>query len=290
MRDKKHPIPKKGEYIEITARKCSGKLSPLLQVGKKYFVRDFANLKNGSQVLIVQHPNKAKEVLRINEERFDWKIITIAEIKEDAFKKTVADDTAKMMQVFTFEEQMRISFLPLIISELAWKYAERARKESAEQRITLLKKLSRSIVQLREKYISEVRKDLDYKHIKHFQEAAEMFCEEYAYDFTIFFYTVNGLFKKAMPEYPYDRMRSNAIISVLLIKFLDEHNKKMDVLIASKMGGAKESIRTPIMDALCTCMEAYAGEMGKFDYNDNNLKLCLRVLEKNINKIQFDLI
>lgn len=290
MKDKKHPIPKKGEYIEITARRCSGKISPLLQIGEKYIVRDLSKLKNGSQVLVVQHPKKKKEVLRINEERFDWRVVTIAEIEEYAFKKTVADDTAKMMQVFTFEEQMKISFLPLIISELAWKYAELARRESVEYRITLLKKISRSIVQLREKYISEVRKDLDYQHIKHFQEAADIFCEEYSYDFTILFYTVNGLFKKTMPDYPYDRMRSYAIISVLLIRFLDEHNKKMDILIAKKMGGAKDSIRTPIMKELCFYMEAYAGELGKFDYNDYNLKLSLRVLEKNINKIQFDLI
>lgn len=290
MKDSNHPKVNIGDYIEITARRCSDKVSPLLQIGKKFFVKELSALGNGALVLIVKHPNRKNDVLRVNAERFDWKAVTLAQVREDEFVEKVASNTKKMQEVLTLTEQMRIAFVPLIIAELAWIYAEDVVDYSAKHRIGFLKKLSRMVKGLREKYMADIRKDLDYAHTAKIRTTAVDFREEYDKDFKIFYFTINKLFKKSMPDYPHDTMRSTAILSMFMIKFFDEHNKRMDKILVEKIGDTTESQRPPTIDSLYTCMEAFAGEVGKFDYSDQELELNMRILEKNFNNVEFSIL
>lgn len=52
---------------------------------------------------------------------------------EKQFKESVRHDTDWMMKTFTFNENMMIAFVPLVISHLAWVYADKVMKYCAEQ-------------------------------------------------------------------------------------------------------------------------------------------------------------
>ena len=70
-----------------------------------------------------------------------------------------------MLETFTWDENMMIAFVPLVISKIAWWYAEKVMKYCADHRISEVKKLGRAIKEVRTKYIDDLRKDLDFAHI-----------------------------------------------------------------------------------------------------------------------------
>lgn len=215
---------------------------------------------------------------------------SLEEIREEQFRKDVAEATSKLITEFTQDEQISIAFVPLIFNHIAWMYAMKAVQKSVDYRVSLLKKITRTIRELRQEYEREVSKDLDYRHQRHIEEQTERFVAEFQKDFTILYFSVNQEFKKKMPNYPYDDLRTYAIISMLMIRFVDEHNKRMDKLIASRLGKSNPAARMPIMDALHTCMDAYAGEVGKFDYGEANVRMAMNVIANDVKKIEFDIL
>lgn len=72
-----------------------------------------------------------------------------APMSEARFKELARRDAQTMLDTFTWEENMMIAFVPLIISKVAWVYAEKALKYCADNRISEFKKLGRSIKELR---------------------------------------------------------------------------------------------------------------------------------------------
>lgn len=205
---------------------------------------------------------------------------------ETNFKKQVKSDVHTMLETFTWEENMMIAFVPLVISHIAWLYAEKVMKYCADHRIPETVKLSRAVKHVRQEYIGSLKKDLDAKHISRIEEQTEQFCKLYANDFTIMWYCVNSEYCKRYSEDELLPMRTDAYVSILLCRFLVAHNKRMDKIIEAKMGFA-QSIKNPYMDKLETCMDAYCGE--HTIQNTDNINACLRILEKNIKSINFEI-
>lgn len=205
---------------------------------------------------------------------------------EKQFKESVRHDTDWMMKTFTFNENMMIAFVPLVISHLAWVYAEKVMKYCAEHKIPETVKLSRAVKRVRQEYVDSLKKDLDARHIQHIEKQTEEFFKEYTSDFTIFWYCVNSQYKKQFPGDIYKDMKTDAFLGVLMCRFLVDHNKRMDKIIEAKMGFA-QSIKNPYMDKLETCLDAYCGN--QVIECDTNIKACLKVLEKNINEIDFEI-
>ena len=205
---------------------------------------------------------------------------------ETNFKKQVKSDVHTMLETFTWEENMMIAFVPLVISHIAWLYAEKVITYCADRRIPETVKLSRAVKHVRQEYLDSLKKDLDAKHISRIEEQTEQFCKLYANDFTIMWYCVNSEFCRCYPGDELLLMRTDAYVSILLCRFLVAHNKRMDKIIEAKMGFA-QSIKNPYMDKLETCMDAYCGEYTI--QNTDNINACLRVLEKNIKSINFEI-
>lgn len=205
---------------------------------------------------------------------------------ETNFKKQVKSDVHTMLETFTWEENMMIAFVPLVISHIAWLYAEKVMKYCADHRIPETVKLSRAVKHVRQEYVDSLKKDLDAKHIGRIEEQTEQFCKLYANDFTIMWYVVNSEFCKCYPNDELLPMRTDAYVSILLCRFLVAHNKRMDKIIEAKIGFA-QSIKNPYMDKLETCMDAYCGE--HTIQNTDNINACLRILEKNIKSINFEI-
>ena len=205
---------------------------------------------------------------------------------ETNFKKQVKSNVHTMLETFTWEENMMIAFVPLVISHIAWMYAEKVMKYCADLRIPETVKLSRAVKHVRQEYVDSLKKDLDAKHIGRIEKQTEQFCKLYANDFNIMWNCVNSEFCKCYPNDELLPMRTDAYISILLCRFLVAHNKRMDKIIEEKIGFA-QSIKNPYMDKLETCMDAYCGE--HTIQNTDNISACLRILEKNIKSINFEI-
>lgn len=82
------------------------------------------------------------------------------EWKEKMFRKQIAESTRKMIETLTIAEQMRVSFVPLIITHLAWVYADKAMACASRDKVSLLKKLSRTLKMVHQRYNDELRRNL----------------------------------------------------------------------------------------------------------------------------------
>ena len=152
-----------------------------------------------------------------------------------------------------------------------------------------MKNLGRAFDALEREYDTEIGKDLDYKHRQNIKDESMRFIEEYQKDFQILWFSVNQEFKKKMPEWPYSDMRSEAICGMIMIDLYNEHNKSVDALIASRLGGCKNSVKNPKIEALYSILDAYAGEVGKFDFQEMNVQLAKAVIRNRVQQINFQI-
>lgn len=211
------------------------------------------------------------------------------ELQEKAFRDSVSKSTRLMMERLTLDEQMRVSFVPLIITHLAWVYADKAMACAARDKVSILKKLSRTLKMVHQRYNDELRRELDYNHLQNVTKQTEMCIGEISRDLTILYFSVNQEFKRSTPEYPHDEQRTYAIISTLFIDLLKFHNREMDKLLAEKLQDKNlaPSIVPPLIQHLRTGMIAFAGVEGKFNYEDINVQNAMKVIRNRINSIEF---
>lgn len=215
---------------------------------------------------------------------------SLDELREQRFRKQVSESTAELINNLTLEEQMRVSFVPLIIGRMAWNYAYKALALAAKYRVDILKKISRAIKAVDEKYRDSLRSELDFAHYNKINEQSDMCMAEMNRDLLILYFSVNNEFKRVAPGYPYDDMRSYAIISMLLIDQLIRYNRKVDDFLSQKLGRKVRSTLLPDhVEALRTGMKAFSGVDGKFNYQDKDVTLGMKVIENRINQIHFSI-
>lgn len=207
-------------------------------------------------------------------------------VTEEQFKHQVHDDTLKMLETFTFKENMNIAFMPLIITEVAWLYAMKVVKFAADHRISETVKLSRTVRYFREQYISDCRKDLDDKHIEKMEKAAQEFVKICQTDFVLLFYSLNNELKKWWSDYPCLDMRTDACIAMIMLQLLKEHNRRMDELMSSRLGGEVPAYINPINDKLWNCMKAYASPC-KMEFT-GHVETSMKIIRKKFNQIDFE--
>ncbi len=205
---------------------------------------------------------------------------------EQQFKEQVHDDTLTMLETFTFNENMMIAFVPLIIKEVVWHFALEVVEYAAKNRIPETVKLSRMVRKMRETYLSNCRKDLDNAHMDKMKKGGEEFLKVCQMDFTLLFYSMNNELKKTWADHAYLDMRTNACIAMVMIEMLREHSKKMDKLMASKLGTDVPAYTDPITDALWDCMEAFASPC-HFEYA-GHIRTSMQIIEKKFHQINFE--
>lgn len=247
-------IPKGEMYLNVTIRK-----------GKKLISRkthfDCCENKNHQELSLVPH-------------------------NEQEFKEKVHDETLEMIEKFTYNENMKIALLPLIITEIVWVYASKVVKYASEYKIEETKKLSRAVKMLREKYLNECSKDLDKDHIRRMQNEANEFILTYAHDFTVMYFSLNNELKKQWASICYLDMRTEACMAMLMLKVLKEHNQKMDKLMSEKFGRNVPEYRNPINDALYDCMDSYASPCN-INFDCGNAMMSMKIVLRKLNDIQW---
>lgn len=285
---RKHPIPTNGQIIEVTTRHCTDKQQPLVKVGHAYIVQDVTTLQDGTTVLLVEHPKGRKaRPLRINAKRFDWQVLTPEVVAERKVQEEWDKNSERLRTDFTLQEQIRICFIPLIIENMIWHYADECQQYGRDHRIDVLKKLSRAVTHIRQEYDTTIRQSLDDAHQGQIKAETERFVAMCGNDFVIMYHTMWREYRKIQPESDIAELASKAIIGMLLVKFLDAWNKHLDGLIAERFGEVKGSIRTPTMDKLYACFDAYAGHIEGFNWKSPDIGRCMTILHHKINKIEF---
>lgn len=209
--------------------------------------------------------------------------------REQAFRRSVAEGARLMTERLTLDEQMRVSFLPLVITRLAWHYAAKAMDCAARDKVAILKKLGRTLKEARQDYEGELRRELDHASYANVARQTDECIGQMRHDLDILYFSVNGEFKRAMPDYPYDEMRTYAIMSALFVGLLQAHNRDMDRLLADRLRPAAvpPTVMHPATRALRTAMEAYAGADGKFDHRAPNVQAALNVVKIRLDRIEF---
>lgn len=198
-------------------------------------------------------------------------------------------DTRRMQTELTHDEQVKMAFYPCVIAHIVWKYVDEVLSEAAANKVSLLRPVCRTVREMRKEYERTLMIELDYSHRKSIETQTDKFMVEFGRDFALLYFSVNGEFKKKLPNYPYDTMRSKAIIAMLFIDLLDEHNRRMDKMLAERIGGGRQSIRIPLMARLHDCMNAIAGMAGRFDLADRNVRNGIQVMYNRMLQIDFDI-
>lgn len=285
---KNHPTPKIGDMIAITARHISDKVQPRFKIGTIWQVKGVNTTPTRGYALIqVQHPDKENELLHINAHNFDWRIVSESELSERKLQKEIKDDTDKMMREFSLKEQTQIAFIPLIIENLVWIYADKCVSFCAGRRISETVKLTRAVRMVKKKWQEKMDMDLNGKHQYQIKSETERFIDFCGNDFTILYFTVNRELIKHNPDMPYEELSTNALIGMTLIKFLDYINFKVFKVIKERLGRDNVIGRDPLIDSLYTSLDAYAGNYKDFDFNEKDIHACMRILEIKLNQIDF---
>ena len=190
-----------------------------------------------------------------------------------------------MLRTFTFEENMRIAFVPLVISELAWTYAFRAKRYAAAMRLEEFKRESREIDRLHSLYVRKLKEDLEDRLIAELRSVAEEFVSAFRNDFDILWYSVNNSIKKSSPDISHQPMRTDACISASLIRFLKAYGEATDEIVRRKLHKAAPARPDPAMEGLRRVMGVYSGGVRGGD--GGHLKNCMLILNRNLNRIDF---
>lgn len=217
------------------------------------------------------------------------KMPDIEALRENAFRRDIVEGARKMIERLTVEEQLSVSFLPLVLTHIAWVYADKAMSCAARDRVTCLKKLGRALKDVRQRYGYELRRDLDFRHVRNVEMQTEMCMEQMSSDLNILYFSVNQELKRKVPDYGYDELRTYAVISTLFVELLEQHNREMDRLLAERLEDRKlaPSIVPPLIQQLYKGMVAFAGVEGKFDYRERNVVMAMKVIKNRIGSIEF---
>lgn len=206
-------------------------------------------------------------------------------INEVLFRDRIRKDVQERLSKFTFAENMAIAFTPIILAELAWSFALKAINGAAKERIDSTKKLCRSLRFVRETFLNEYKKDLDAPHLKRIFDSSENFIEQCSMDLMLLWFSVNNDIKKNYPDIDYVDIRTNAYISLVVLDVLDEHNKRMDELIKSKVGRSTP-YRNPLNEALRQGMEAFIYPISM--ERSQNVLNSMKIIHNNLARIKYD--
>ncbi len=204
---------------------------------------------------------------------------------EQDFKKEIRLDTKKMMEVFSFDENMQIAFFPLVITELAWHFAYKTMEMAARDMVSETRKLSRVLKQLRKKYEEECMKDLDREHFDYMVTSTKKVIEKCETDLTLLFFSANSELKRTNYGLPYMDMRTYAYMSMAMIEALVEHNTKMNKLIVERLGCTSrimEDVTPKSVKLLNDGMAAYIqpAKFNKTEHIQNSINIILNKIKQ----------
>lgn len=205
--------------------------------------------------------------------------------KEEAFRKECKDNVQKMMKAFTFEEHMQIAFTPLVIIDTIWYFVDKVQAYCREHRISEVKKLSRAINELRERYRQELRKDLSQKHLDQIHEKSVHWREFNAHHMTIMFFAMSNTLLREYKSQDYLDCMNWAYCAMKLCKLGKSYNDEINKMIRERLGDTKDAPPHWILDKLYAIMDAHLPEGFKVD--DTQIDGCMDVFRNNLKQLKY---
>ncbi len=205
---------------------------------------------------------------------------------EAQFRQIVKDDTKEMIEAFSFKENMKIALLPLIITEMAWSYTDKVLAYCAENKLSATVKLSRTVKGVRQAYLSDLYKDLSKKHVGQIISESQRFMQECSQTFFILRLQIGLCIKNQWANTSDTKMVTDAQLALLMLGLLDKNEEQVKKLILKRTGNYYH-VANPRTDALRKSLKAY----NKYDviYNEH-VKNCIKIIEKKINQIDFNVV
>lgn len=278
-------IPQPLQLITITKRKCSDKVQPHIKCGTMYVVKSVEKLSDGTPVLLLAD-NRKDNTVRVNANRFEWQLADDRDLQIDLQDNR---KNKELIDYFTFEEQTRIAFTPLVLAHLAITYGRRSREAAAKHKLSILRPLARKFDQLVKEYEQDISNTLTYDSRKKVEDSTDLFMRTFAHDFQLLWFSVNNEFKRVHPNFPFGDMRTDALCGAVMVDMLYQHTNNMDKMISKRLSRENNTIPNPKIAAIRHILMGYAGEADKFNFKENNVVLAKKVLLKRINEIQFEL-
>ena len=298
---------KLGELIKITKRKCSDKIQPKIKVGGLYLIIEEGKpTKSGARVLriaefykmaemAITNPTKhinPKDIMHCNSDRFEWikKSPTqlkaeFKRVKDDYFREQENRQDEEIKNKFTEKERIQMAYTPYLYAELSWHYANKVISLAAERKIPELKKLTRTVRMLREKFLSELRVKMSQPVLQAAQEKVKKAIEEHFLDFFKFEMSVQNEVNRQYVQIDHDDIRTYAYISMLCYESQQKVDRANFLLIHSRLGAlSTEHDSYKYMKELYACMDAYMGDC-KME-NTLTIQTAVKVMEKNINQME----
>lgn len=213
---------------------------------------------------------------------------TMKVTNDQSFHREVAINTKQLYNSFSYHEQMEIAFFPLVITELAWRYAFKVLDEAAAHKISETVKLSRAVRELRKKYIEDMQIDLDSWHMNNLFESVEEFHTETTIEFTQLYYSVNNEIKRRHADIDYKELKTYAYISLAMIDALRRHNKSMNEVIAKRLSvdtRMRSLLVPPRTSVLGECMEAFLSPV-RYE-NISHVDTAIKIILNKIRQQEF---
>lgn len=210
--------------------------------------------------------------------------IDFAKAKEAEFRATIAKEVREKVEMFTFEENIMITFVPLVMAEVAWYYALEVVDEVSRQRRESSKRLTRSIRQLREAYLKNMRVDLDEAHVKRVMDVSYDYINACTNEFEMLWLELNGELRREWSHLDDPDTRTDALICVIILDVLDRHNRRMDALIRERLGRVSpysnkvnDALREGMMAFVRPAVVGYGGHVGTI----------MSIMERKLDVIRF---
>ena len=207
------------------------------------------------------------------------------EEKEEAFRKECKDNVQKMLKAFTFDEHMQIAFTPHIIIDTIWYFVDKVQAYCRDHRISEVKKLSRAINELRERYRQELSKDLSQKHLDQIHEKSVHWRELNNYHMQIMFFSMSNTLLKEYKSQDYLDCMNWAYCAMKLCKLGKSYNDEINKMIRERLGEAKDAPPHWILDKLYAIMDAHLPDGFKVD--DTQIDMCMVIFRNNLKQIKY---
>lgn len=268
------------EVNERTYNAVQGDVCPFLASIDNAPQETVLDFSKGESIVASEPPKKEPVPISVN--------IVPPPSAEERFQQEVEKSTRMLLDNLTFEEQMQVAFTPLVIHELIFIYAEKARTYAIENRMDGFKNTSRELKQIRTDYLKEIRKDLDSPHVKRITDNTNVFMEECARDLQIMFFSVNAEIKKRYYDKGVDELYTYICIALLFVRFMYRYVDKMNLLIYKKCKKEDNAEINPYICKLARTLEDYVQNVRVQE--SGNVKTCLQIFEKNLDSIKYELI
>lgn len=164
-----------------------------------------------------------------------------------------------LMHSFSLEEALRIAYIPIILSQAAFQYADFARRICAEKRLPYRRE-SRIIRAAMEEYERRNLHQLSDRARELLEVRTEEFIDEADRQLQVLWYTVNGQLKKEHPQLDNYDLLTNLYMAVALLDYVRRFELATGHEIQRRTGNPYASAVNPLSTAVRDACLSIAGQ------------------------------